>query len=90
MAEWSRYWTLNQESVCSSVAKRLTFGAFMNLAPRIMSKIYHIYPPVPPVVNENLAIHILYVHHPWHFVACIRVLCSAEELRCRCVHVCRG
>ncbi len=34
---------------------------------------------------------LLYTDHPWRLVACIRVVCSVEELRrCWCVQVCRG
>ncbi len=51
------------------------------------------YISVHSAVNENLAIHreLLYIDHLWRHVACIRVVCSVEELRrCWCVQVCRG
>ncbi len=36
-------------------------------------------------------VFLLYIDHPWRLVACIRDVCSVEELiRCCCVQVCRG
>ena len=84
LAEWLRHWILNHEIMGSSPAVCSKYSV-----PRVPGQ--DLYPksaPVHSAINENLAIHKENIDHPWCLVACIRVVCSVEELRrCWCTGV---